>query len=207
MAALLPLFPLQAVVFPRTSLPLHIFEPRYKRMVGEAVRDASEFGIVLAREQGIVNTGCSVLVEKVLKRYGDGRMDILTRGVRRFEVVYLDQQEDCLRAEVSFFDDAGEAAPPAALQAEVLTLYKELVEVAGPGDGDPNLEDPQLSFQLAQSLTDLDFLMVLLGTRSEEARLRELQQYLTQHLPLLRRTMRMRTLAPHNGFGGKPGGM
>ncbi len=202
MAALLPLFPLQVVVFPRTSLPLHIFETRYKQMVGEAVRDASEFGIVLAREQGIVNTGCTVAVEKVLKRYDDGRMNILTRGRRRFEVLSLDEDREYLRAEVEFFEDTGEPPAPPALQAEVLKLYKELVELAGPGDDDPNLEDPQLSFQLARSLTDLDFMVVLLGTRSEETRLRELRQHLRQYLPRLRQTMRMRTLAPNNGHGG-----
>src|SRR5215470_13016397 len=48
-ATLLPLFPLSLVVFPRTRLPLHIFEERYKQMVGDAIRGESEFGIVLAR--------------------------------------------------------------------------------------------------------------------------------------------------------------
>jgi Lon protease-like protein len=60
---LLPLFPLQVVVFPRTPLPLHIFEERYKEMVGGAIRDNSEFGIVLAKDGGIVNAGCTVTVE------------------------------------------------------------------------------------------------------------------------------------------------
>src|ERR1700681_3676234 len=77
---LIPLFPLQLVVFPRTHLPLHIFEDRYKEMAGNAIRDGSEFGIVLARDQGIVNAGCTVTIEKVLEMYSDGRMDILTRG-------------------------------------------------------------------------------------------------------------------------------
>src|SRR3984885_3726988 len=63
---LLPLFPLQVVVFPRTPLPLHIFEDRYKEMVGAAMRDSSEFGVVLAKEDGIVNAGCTVIVEKVI---------------------------------------------------------------------------------------------------------------------------------------------
>ena len=75
---LIPLFPLQLVVFPRTRLPLHIFEERYKEMVGDAIRDDSEFGIVLAKEDGILNAGCTVMVEKVLEMYPDGRMDILT---------------------------------------------------------------------------------------------------------------------------------
>ena len=82
----IPLFPLQVVVFPRTRLPLHIFEERYKVMVGEAIREDSEFGIVLAKDEGIVNAGCTVAVEKVLQMYPDGRMDILTRGRRRFEI-------------------------------------------------------------------------------------------------------------------------
>ena len=63
---LIPLFPLQVVVFPRTALPLHIFEERYKEMVGNAIRDNSEFGVVLANDEGIVNAGCTVVVEKVL---------------------------------------------------------------------------------------------------------------------------------------------
>src|SRR6476620_9896855 len=88
---LIPLFPLQLVVFPRTQLPLHIFEERYKEMVGDAMRDNTEFGIVLAKEDGIVNAGCTVIVEQMLKQYPDGRMDILTAGRRRFEVVTLNE--------------------------------------------------------------------------------------------------------------------
>src|SRR5579864_1658478 len=56
---LLPLFPLQVVLFPRTSMPLHIFEERYKQMVDEVMRGKAEFGVVLAGEKGIVNTGCT----------------------------------------------------------------------------------------------------------------------------------------------------
>src|SRR5512140_2626173 len=103
MARLIPIFPLQVVIFPRTHLPLHIFEDRYKEMVGEAIRDRSEFGIVLARERGIVNAGCTVVVDKVLNMHPDGRMDIVTRGQRRFEITSLDQEKDYLRAEVEFF--------------------------------------------------------------------------------------------------------
>src|SRR5580692_10988595 len=60
MNQLLPLFPLQLVAFPGSAVPLHIFEDRYKEMVGEAEAKGSEFGIVLAREGGIVNAGCTV---------------------------------------------------------------------------------------------------------------------------------------------------
>src|ERR1051326_2013458 len=96
---LLPLFPLQLVVFPRTPLPLHIFEERYKELVGDAIRDETELGIVRHKRDGIVNAGCTVKVEKVSELYPDGRMDIMTRGERRFEIDALNEEKDYLRSE------------------------------------------------------------------------------------------------------------
>src|SRR6187549_2275230 len=112
--ALLPLFPLKVVMLPGTPMPLHIFEDRYKEMVGEAIEANSEFGIVQAGERGILNIGCSVVVEKVMERYDDGRMDIVVRGRRRFEIMLLDEEKEYLRGSVQFFDDeVGEEDAPA----------------------------------------------------------------------------------------------
>ena len=206
-ARLLPLFPLQVVVFPRTQLPLHIFEERYKRMVGEAIREQSEFGIVLAKEDGIVNAGCTVTVDKVLKTYADGRMDIITRGRRRFEVLSLDQDEEYLRGEVDFFDDDEPGPGPAELQRETLLQYKALMEIGeGRSFGEPDFADPQLSFQLAQAVADLDFQSVLLRNRSELERLKALRDFLTGYIPRRRQVNRMKRLAPLNGCGGRPSG-
>src|SRR5215470_4974697 len=144
---LLPLFPLQVVVFPRTQLPLHIFEERYKEMIGEAIRDSSEFGIVLAKDEGIVNAGCTVIVDKVLRSHPDGRMDILTRGIRRFEIVLLNQEKAYLRGEVAYFDDDEPGPPPNDVRTEALRLYEswlELDERNSPGEA--LLGDAQLSF-------------------------------------------------------------
>jgi len=206
---LLPLFPLHVVVFPRTHLPLHIFEDRYKEMIAAALRDNSEFGVVLAKDEGIVNAGCTVIVEKVLKSYPDGKMDILTIGRRRFEVVILDEEKDYLRGEVQFFDDDEDEDAPLALQHMALTQYKNLLEsgVMQAPAPEPNLEDPQLSFQLAQGLQDLDFLSGLLRTRSEAQRLRDLNDFLAQYIPRQRHITRVRQVAPHNGYGGKPAGV
>ena len=204
---LLPLFPLQVVVFPRTRLPLHIFEERYKVMVGEAIRQHSEFGIVLAKDDGIVNAGCTVTVEKVLKTYADGRLDILACGRRRFEIVMLNEEREYLQGEVEYFDDEDPAPAPPELQRTALQQYKSLIEIGDAGHGDPDLEDPQLSFQLAQSIPDLDFRGVLLRTRSETARLKELNEFLSQYVPRQRHIVRMKQLAPQNGFGGKPAGI
>jgi Lon protease-like protein len=205
---LLPLFPLQLVVFPRTRLPLHIFEERYKEMVGDAIRDESEFGIVLARKEGIVNAGCTVKVEKVLEMYPDGRMDILTRGERRFEIDGLNEEKDYLRAEVSFFDDEDAISATEEARDQAIRHYRLLSELGTARDhGEPDMDDPQLSFQLAQAVPDLDFLSLLLRQRSEAGRLKELNHYLSGYLPKQRAIERMRELAPTNGFGHKPEGL
>jgi Lon protease-like protein len=204
----LPLFPLQVVVFPRTPLPLHIFEERYKEMVGSAMRDSSEFGIVLARDDGIVNAGCTVTVEKLLQMYPDGRMDVLTRGQRRFEIVSLNEEKDYLQAEVNFFDDEDGTAPSLELRNQAVAQYQVLTGLPGERTGpDPDLADPQLSFQLAHDLPDLDFLSALLRHRSETERLKQLNQYLAAYIPRRRTMARMKELAPTNGFGGKPTGL
>jgi Lon protease-like protein len=205
---LIPLFPLQVVVFPRTPLPLHIFEERYKEMVGDAIRDSSEFGIVLAREDGIVNAGCTVVVEKLAHMYPDGRMDVLARGRRRFEIQSLNEEKSYLQAEVTFFDDDDFSPAPPELREQAVSQYQALSELgAARESAEPDLQDPQLSFQLAQAVPDLNFLSVLLRKRSETGRLRDLSQYLSDFIPRQRAIERIKELAPTNGFGGKPAGI
>jgi Lon protease-like protein len=208
MAALLPLFPLQLVVFPRIQVPLHIFEERYKEMVGEAITHHSEFGIVLVKEAGILNAGCTVAVEKVLTRYPDGRMDILTRGARRFEILAIDQEKPYLRGEVEYFNDEDDEPVSRELKEDALSGYRVLVESGeSRGHGDPELDDPQLSFQLAQAIQDTDFQGQLLRDRSEASRLRQLAEFLKGYVPRIKETSRMKELAPRNGFGHRPAGI
>lgn len=205
---MLPLFPLQVVVFPRTRLPLHIFEERYKEMVGDAIRESSEFGVVLAKEEGIVNAGCTVVVERVVKRYPDGRMDVLTSGRRRFEVISLNQERDYLQGEVEYFDDDDPDPAPPELQHKALSQYKELVDLGVvEAYNEPDFDDPQLSFQLAQVIGDVDFLNLLLRNRSETARMKELNHYLSEYVPRQREALRMKALAPLNGHGRKLEGL
>lgn len=205
---MLPLFPLQLVVFPRIQVPLHIFEERYKEMVGEAIAHHSEFGIVLAKDNGIVSAGCSVAVEKVLTRYPDGRLDIMTRGARRFEILTIDQEKSYLRGEVEFFNDDDDEPIARELKDEALNGYRALQESGeSRGYGDPELDDPQLSFQLAHAIQDTDFQCLLLRDRSEASRLRQLTEFLKSYVPRVKETSRMKELAPKNGFGHHPAGI
>ena len=198
--ALLPLFPLHLVAFPRTRVPLHIFEERYKEMIGEAVANSTEFGIVLAQNEGILQVGCSMSVDKVINRYEDGRMDIIAVGVRRFEIEQLDQEKEYLRATVSFFDDDEQQETPPDVQFQALQQYKRWLELDEPRPfGDALLEDPQLSFQLAHSISDQPFRQSILQIRSEVERLKKVTSFLSESATKLRETARIRKAAPMNG--------
>ena len=80
--SLLPLFPLDLVLFPGAALPLHIFEPRYQEMISECLDRKKSFGVVRAKEEGVAEIGCTAEIITVAKKYPDGRMDIVTEGTR-----------------------------------------------------------------------------------------------------------------------------
>jgi Lon protease-like protein len=75
-----PLFPLGLVALPTEGIPLHVFEPRYRIMFAELLRRGGAFGIVWAAEDGLRETGCACVVEQVLQRHEDGRLDVLCRA-------------------------------------------------------------------------------------------------------------------------------
>jgi Lon protease-like protein len=103
--ATISLFPLGLVLLPEILLPLHIFEERYKLMIGECLRENKEFGIVYFSAAAIQTAGCTAKIVKVLKHYEDGRLDILTRGQRRFYIEEMFNHKAYLEARVTFFDD------------------------------------------------------------------------------------------------------
>ena len=192
---LLPLFPLDLVLLPGAPLPLHIFEPRYQEMISECLEQKKPFGIVRASEDGVAGIGCTAEILSVTKKYDDGRMDILTRGVERFEVVEVSEERTFLQAEISLLeDDDNEPAQPARpLIEQAVRLHAEIVKIAGAELSEPDETATNLSFLLAGSLPlDLDFKQSLLSTLSETKRLEAVVNYLQAVLPGLRRAARAR---------------
>ena len=203
---LLPLFPLNVVLFPRTPLPLHIFEERYKEMIAEILDSQGEFGVVLAGEKGIVNTGCTASVDKVIQKYDDGRMDVLTIGRRRFEILLLNEEKSYLRGAVEFFDDDEFDPTPPAVKERVIEGYNDLRRIEEPDEesANPQLADPQLSFQLAQAVSDVNFRQLLLATRSECERMKRLAEFLPEFNSRQKQIAHVKSVAPHNGHGKWP---
>ena len=206
---LLPLFPLQVVVFPRTPIALHIFEERYKDMVGDAIERNAEFGIVLASEKGIVNSGCTAVVDRVVQKYPDGRMDIVAAGRRRFELMELNDELAYLRGAVEFFDDDEEAqSSTPGLRDEALARYYELVKLEGQSPLlDPELFENQLSFQIAQVISDVHMRQLLLVSRSEAERMQQIATYLPTLLRQRRELAQAQRSAATNGHHKRPLGL
>ena len=198
MDALLPLFPLDVVLFPGTPLPLHIFEPRYKEMIGECLAQHRTFGVVRAVEQGLAEVGCTAEIVTVVKEYPDGRLDLVTEGRQRFELLRVNEERSFLQAEVLMIDDEP-GTPDQAEAARAVELHSELLAIAG---AKPNLpvELSVLSFHLAGSVPlDLDFKQRLLSLRSEPERLTLFISYLETIIPNLRRAASAREKAAGNG--------
>jgi Lon protease-like protein len=195
-SSLLPLFPLELVLLPGVPLPLHIFEPRYKEMITECLEQKKPFGIVRASDEGVAEFGCTAEIISVTKKYDDGRMDILARGVERFEVLEVHQDRSFLQAEISVVHDDDEkepAKPESELVEQAVRLHAEIVKLAGADLDSADESASNLSFLLAGSLPlDLDFKQSLLSTLSETKRLEAVVGYLRAVLPGLRRAAKAR---------------
>ena len=198
MKALLPLFPLDVVLFPGTPLPLHVFEPRYKELISECLEQKKTFGIVRAEEEGLADVGCTAEIVAVTKTYPDGRMDIVTEGRERFEVLEVDEQRSYLRGDVVYFQDDAES--PSTQQVEhAIELHREILTMGGAQQSLPPSED-KISFYLAGSLPlDLDFKQALLEMRSEAERIEAVTTAFEAILPKLRRAVQSRQKASGNG--------
>jgi Lon protease-like protein len=189
---MLPLFPLDLVLLPGVPLPLHVFEPRYKEMIAECLDEKKPFGVVRASSNGVAEIGCTAEIIEVTKRYDDGRMDILTRGVERFEVLQVHEERTFLEAEFTVIDDEP-GTPSSQLVQQAVSLHAEIAKLAGSDAKGPEEGSEHLSFLLAGSLPlDLDFKQKLLTTLSEPKRLEAVITYLEAVLPSLRRASKAR---------------
>ena len=197
--ALLPLFPLDVVLLPGTPLPLHIFEPRYKEMISECLANNAPFGVIRALEEGIAEVGCTAEIITVTKEYPDGRMDLISEGRKRFEVLELNQDRSFLQAEILLVTDEPGAAASED-KARAIQVHLDILSLAGAVQDLSTADQNALSFYLAGSLPlDLDFKQQLLAMRSEALRIRAVADYLEGILPNLRRAARAREKAGGNG--------
>lgn len=144
----LGLFPLGIVLLPTERVPLHIFEPRYRELIGECIDAELEFGLVFADENGVRELGTRARVDEVLERFDDGRMNIVVEGGARFRVEKLTRGRSFMTAEVAPVDDDG-VEPEGDAVARAAGAFRALAAAADADAGELDEDDVQLSFRLA----------------------------------------------------------
>ncbi len=197
----IPLFPLTLVLFPGMTLPLHIFEPRYKRMIKDVVQDDEPFGVVLSRESGIASIGCTAAVRRINRTYTDGHMDIIALGESAYHIRAIHKDREYLEATVDIMPE--ELRPGSVDQGkELLTLYTDchlLLHGSPPGEVDDE-EDALLAYNIASELPlELEVLQELLEMRSEDGRRAKLIHRLNQLLPQLIQIQQIRSKSATGG--------
>ena len=196
----LPLFPLQAVLLPGELLPLHIFEERYKLMIGECMEENRPFGVVLAEEDGIRKIGCTARVTRLLEKFPDGRMNILTHGEVRFGILRLFENRPYLTGEIQPIEDRGEEPPPRELARRVREALEEKERQALPPETEASADPARFSFAAAVILRlPLPLKQALIESLSARERLELLAGFLENRSERDRLAARRRQAAAGNG--------
>lgn len=167
-----PLFPLGMVALPHELVPLHIFEPRYRALVAECLDNEREFGIVWAADDGIRTIGCAMEIDKVIERFDDGRINVLTRGTRVLRVIGELDDIPYPAGSVEFLTDVPEEADDAVREA-AQAAYVALVEEATDKVLEPDEVAVLTAYEMAATVDfGTEAKQNLLDLRSENARLR-----------------------------------
>jgi Lon protease-like protein len=197
----LPLFPLGLVLLPEEVVPLHIFEERYKLMVGECLEHESEFGVLWMADGGLREVGCTARVTQLLERMEDGRMNILVQGAEPFRLVRRIEDLPYPAGDVELLDeeeDDADADPEAGMGAR--ERYADLVERvtdSRPNEGDLAQLD---AYGMAATLDfALDAKQDLLELRSERLRLQRLGELFASTIKRLEQAEQTAEVARGNG--------
>ncbi len=193
-----PLFPLGIVLLPGEAVPLHIFEERYKVMIGECLDEEREFGIVWLAEDELKQVGCSARITRVLERFDDGRLNILVEGTAPFRLERRIGDLAYPAGDVEVLDDEPDADEAALERARA--GYADLVEEVTESRPDAEALAELGAYGMAATLDIAPSAkQALLELRSEPARLEQLETLFAEALKRIRTAARVAEQASGNG--------
>jgi Lon protease-like protein len=194
-----PLFPLGLVTLPTEYVPLHVFEARYKTMIGECLERDREFGIIWLAEDELKPVGCACVIERVLERMDDGRMNILTRGTRAFRLIERQDELPYPAGTVEFLEDR-DTQPDEEAGRRAREAYAALVAEATDAPPDAERIVKMGAYEMAATVDfGLDAKQGLLELRSENARMRLVTRLFRAALKRLEFVDRAQARARSNG--------
>jgi Lon protease-like protein len=195
-----PLFPLGLVLIPHELVPLHIFEERYKLMIGECLDQESEFGIVWLSDDGLKEIGCSARVSKVLERFDDGRLNILIEGTTPFRLIRRIDDLPYPAGDIQPLEDDPQAPDDEPAISAARKRYADLVAEVTDERPEPDALAELDAYGMAATLdVALDAKQMLLELRSERDRLEQLEGLFAEALGRIRHAERAAERAQGNG--------
>jgi Lon protease-like protein len=196
-----PLFPLGIVALPGESIPLHIFEDRYRKMIDYCLsEDPGEFGILWLSDDELKLVGCACEIAEVFERAEDGRMDILVRGTRPFRLLEREHDLPYPAGTVEFLTDAPAEEPDLAAGEGARNLYQDLVVQATDRELTPAELAALDSYAMAATVEfEIEAKQELLELRAENERLRLLRTLLAAAIERLEIVERAQVRALSNG--------
>ena len=193
------LFPLGLVLLPTEQIPLHIFEPRYRELIGECLDNEEPFGLVYADDDGVRRVGTLANVVEVTDRYEDGRLDIVVEGGDRFRLVDLTDGRSFHTGTIEPLADDDDP-PPQADVDRALAVFRRLVDLTGAEVDVPAEVSGQPSFEIGSRFELAPELKLeLLEEPSERRRLVRLCEILETIAAAVERQREVAALAQTNG--------
>ena len=166
----IPLFPLNIIVLPYEEVPLHIFEPRYKKMIKNSIKENSPFGIVLNNSGNIDNLGCSLYVTKIIKEYKSGEYDLIATGSKRFKILDKEKQDDLWIGKIKYINE--EKITNKEIIKKVQNRYLELLMKLGKNKNFENYIKIETSYEFLKGISlPIEFKKDMLSINSELERL------------------------------------
>jgi Lon protease-like protein len=198
-----PLFPLGLVMLPGELVPLHIFEERYKQMIGECLDEDREFGVLWLADDELKEVGCAARITRVLEKFDDGRLNILAEGTTPFRMERRIGDMAYPAGDVVLLDDAPDEDDAALERAR--TTYADLVEEVTDARPEPETLSGLGAYGMAATV-DINpaAKQALLELRSEPARLEQIEGLFAEALRRIRTAAKVAEQASGNGHL-KPG--
>jgi uncharacterized protein len=201
MTNFIPIFPLSIIVFPGEQLNLHIFEPRYRQLIGECYSSKKPFGIPAVINNELKELGTLIEITEIKKVYDDGKMDITTKGIRVFRMLELIKEVPeklYSGAIVSYPGDEDDGNR--LLMQKVINGIKELHKLLQVQKDFKKGEEELRSFDVAHHIgLNIDEEYELLGLFRESQREAYLKRHLTKVIPMLTQMENLKEKVKLNG--------
>lgn len=201
-ASELPIFELPIVLLPGELMPLHIFEERYKRMIGHCMEAERPFGIVFRDDDGSARRiGCTARVTEVLEEFDDGRMDIVVTGEEPFKVLERFDGSEYPAGEIEPVEPPGPASTADDEAAEAAReAFADLVKRVSGSEPDTEGLAGSGAYAIASRVElPVETKQELLELRSEDERMKVLAEALQGLIGTLKRSREIAERARMNG--------